>query len=230
MLSERYTTARVSIGDDRFEILVKPDQALDYVGGESVDISNILVVDQIFQDAKKGMKASDEKLLSAFGTNDAREIAEKILQEGELQLTTAQRRKLIEQKRRQIIAFISRHCMDPRTKLPHPPKRIEQALEEIDLSVDPFKSAEDQARAVIDLLRPIIPISMEELRIAVKIPAEYAARAYGAVKDFGRIEKEEWQQDGSWVAIIEMPAGLHGPFLERLGSITQGSIQTKTLK
>jgi len=230
VLSERYTTARVSIGDDRFEILVKPDQALDYVGGESVDISNILVVDQIFQDAKKGMKASDEKLLSAFGTNDAREIAEEILQDGELQLTTAQRRRLIEQKRRQIIAFISRHCMDPRTKLPHPPKRIEQALEEIDLSVDPFKSAEDQARAVIDLLRPIIPISMEELRIAVKIPAEYAARAYGAVKDFGRIEKEEWQQDGSWVAIIEMPAGLHGPFLERLGSITQGSIQTKTLK
>jgi len=120
--------------------------------------------------------------------------------------------------------------MDPRTKLPHPPKRIEQAMEEAKLSIDPFKEPEDQAKDTIQALRPIMPISMEELRIAVKIPAEYAPKAYGKVKDFGRIEREEWQVDGSWVAVIEMPVGLHGPFLERLGRITQGTMQTKTLK
>ncbi len=230
MMSEKYTSARITIGNERFEILVKPEQALDYVMGKEVSLANILVIDDIFSDAKKGMKASEKKLVSAFGTENTKEIAERILRDGKLQLTTTQRRQLIEQKRRQIVSFISRHCMDPRTKLPHPPTRIEQAMEEIRLSIDPFKAADDQARDVIQSLRPILPISIEELRIAVKIPTEYAARAYGAVKDFGRIEKEEWQVDGSWVAVIEMPAGLHGPFLERLGRITQGTMQTKTLK
>ncbi len=229
-MSEKYTSARISIDDNKFEILVRPGPALDYIMGKKVDLSDVLVVDEVFSDAKKGMKASEKKLTSIFGTENAQEIAEKILRDGELQLTTAQRRRLVEQKRLQIVAFISRHCMDPRTKLPHPPTRIEQALEEIRLSIDPFKDAEDQARDVIQALRPILPISMEELRIAVKIPAEYAARAYGAVKDFGSIEKEEWQTDGSWIAMIEMPAGLHGPFLEKLGKITQGTMQTKTLK
>ncbi|MBL7118491.1 ribosome assembly factor SBDS [Candidatus Bathyarchaeota archaeon] len=229
-MSEKHTSARISVGNEKFEILVKPGQALDFVMGKTTDLSDILVVDEIFLDAKKGMKASEKRLSVAFGTENAQEIAEKILRDGELQLTTTQRRQLIEQKRRQIVAFISRHCMDPRTKLPHPPKRIEQAMEEAKLSIDPFKESEDQARDVIQELRPILPISMEELRIAVKIPAEYAPKAYGTVKDFGRIEREEWQVDGSWVAVIEMPVGLHGPFLERLGRITQGTMQTKTLK
>jgi len=223
-------SARISIGNEKFEILVKPEQALDYILGKKADISGILVIDEIFVDAKKGLKASEKKLHSAFGTEDVQEIAEKILRDGELPLTTAQRRQLIEQKRLQIIAFISRHCMDPRTKLPHPPKRIEQAMEEVRVSIDPFKDAEDQARDVVQALRPILPISMEELRIAVKISAEYAARAYGAVKDFGKIEREEWQVDGSWVGVINMPVGLHGPFLEKLGRITQGTMETKTLK
>jgi ribosome maturation protein SDO1 len=229
-MSEKFTSARISIGNDKFEILVKPEQALDYVLGKKADISGILVIDEIFVDAKKGLKASEKKLLSAFGTEDVREIAEKILRDGELPLTTAQRRQMIEQKRLQIVAFISRHCMDPRTKLPHPPKRIEQAMEEARVSIDPFKDAEDQARDAIQALRPIMPISMEELRIAVKISAEYAARAYGAVKDFGKIEREEWQVDGSWVGVINMAVGLHGPFLEKLGRITQGTMETKTLK
>jgi len=230
VMSEKFTSARISIGNDKFEILVKPEQALDYVLGKKADISGILVIDEIFVDAKKGLKASEKKLLSAFGTEDVREIAEKILRDGELPLTTAQRRQMIEQKRLQIVAFISRHCMDPRTKLPHPPKRIEQAMEEARVSIDPFKDAEDQARDAIQALRPIMPISMEELRIAVKISAEYAARAYGAVKDFGKIEREEWQVDGSWVGVINMAVGLHGPFLEKLGRITQGTMETKTLK
>jgi len=218
-MSEKFTSARISIGNEKFEILVKPEQALEYVLGKKADVSGILIIDEIFVDAKKGLKASEKKLISAFGTDKVREIAEKILRDGEVQLTTAQRRQMIEQKRLQIIAFISRHCMDPRTKLPHPPKRIEQAMEEVRVSIDPFKDAEDQARDLIQALRPVLPISFEELRIAVRIPAEYAARAYGAVKDFGKIEREEWQVDGSWVAVIDMPVGLHGPFLEKLGRI-----------
>ena len=229
-MGEKYTTARISIGGQHFEILVNPDAAFDYRSGKPVDISKILMVSSIFTDAGQGMKASDEILLKAFKTQDVFAIAELILKRGELQLTTEQRRRLTEEKRKQIINFISRNCIDPRTNLPHPPLRVEQAMAQVRVVIDPFRASEEQAKAIIDSLRGILPIKFEQLRIAVKVQPEHAGRAIGAAKDFGSIEKQEWGSDGSWIAIISMPAGLHGTFLDKLNDITHGSVQTKMLK
>ena len=229
-MGEKYTTARLSVGGDKFEILVKPDEALDFKMGKQLTVSQLMVIEEIYSDASKGTHASAEKLQKAFGTTDALKIAEEIMKRGELQLTTEQRRQLVENKRKQIIAFLTRHCIDPRTGTPHPPLRIEQALSQVRISVDPFRSAEEQAKAIIDELRPIIPLKIEQMRVAVKIFAEHAVKAYGAVKNFGTITKEEWQSDGSWVGIVEMPAGLYGQFIERLGKLTQGTVQSKILK
>ena len=229
-MSSKFTTARMTVGSEHFEILVKPNLALDYKLGKTVAVSQILAIDEIYADASKGTRASVEKLQKLFGTTDPVKVAEEIMRRGELQLTTEQRRHLVEEKRKSIIAFISRNCIDPRTGAPHPPLRIEQALGQIRLSIDPFKSAEEQSKDIIDMLRPLIPIKMEQMRVAVKIPAEYAAKAYGAVKSYGVISREEWQSDGSWAGTLEMPAGLYGPFIEKLGKLTQGTIQSKLLK
>jgi len=229
-MSEKFTTARITKSGEKFEVLVKPDPALDFKMGKPVSISQLLVIDEIYTDAGKGTRASSEKVQKAFGTQDPMVIAEEIMKHGELQLTTDQRRQLVEDKRKQIIAFVARNCIDPRTGTPHPPIRIEQAMNQIKYSIDPFKSADEQARDVIEELRALLPIKMEQMRVAVKILAEYGAKGYGALKGYGTISKEEWQADGALVAVVEMPAGLYGPFLERLGKITQGTIQTKILK
>jgi ribosome maturation protein SDO1 len=228
-MSEKFTTARITKSGEKFEILVKPDPALDYKMGKQVSISQIVVIDEIYIDAGKGTRASSEKVQKAFGTQDPTVIAEEIMKHGELQLTTDQRRQLVEDKRKQIIAFVARNCIDPRTGTPHPPIRIEQAMNQIKYSIDPFKSADEQAKDVIEELRALLPIKIEQMRVAVKILAEYGAKGYGALKGYGTISKEEWQADGA-LAVVEMPAGLYGPFIERLGKITQGTIQTKILK
>jgi ribosome maturation protein SDO1 len=229
-MSEKFTTARISKSGEKFEILVKPEPALDFKMGKPLGITQILVIEEVYSDAGKGTRASAEKLEKAFGTTDAVKIAEEIMRHGELQLTTDQRRQLVEDKRRQIVAFISRNCIDPRTGTPHPPIRIEQALAQVKYTIDPFKSADEQAKDIIEELRSILPIKMEQMRVAVKIFAEYSAKGYGTLKGYGTITREEWQSDGSLVAVLEMPAGLYGPFVERLGKITQGTIQTKVLK
>lgn len=229
-MSEKFTTARITKTGEKFEILVKPDPALDYKMGKPLSLSQILVIDEIYSDAGKGTRASAEKLEKAFGTVDAAKIAEEIMKHGELQLTTDQRRQLVEDKRKQVIAFISRNCIDPRSGTPHPPIRIEQALSQVKYSIDPFKNADEQAKDIIEELRAIIPIKMEQMRVAVKVLAEFSAKSYGAIKNFGTITREEWQADGALVAVVEMPAGLYGPFVERLGKITQGTIQTKVMK
>jgi ribosome maturation protein SDO1 len=229
-MSEKFTTARISKSGEKFEILVKPEPALDFKMGKPLGISQILVIEEVYSDAGKGTRASVEKLEKAFGTTDAVKIAEEIMRHGELQLTTDQRRQLVEDKRKQVVAFISRNCVDPRTGTPHPPIRIEQALAQVKYTIDPFKSGDEQAKDIIEELRSILPIKMEQMRVAVKIFAEYAAKGYGTLKGYGTITREEWQSDGSLVAVVEMPAGLYGPFVERLGKITQGTIQTKVLK
>ncbi|MCD6431163.1 ribosome assembly factor SBDS [Candidatus Bathyarchaeota archaeon] len=228
-MGEKYTVARLTKGNEHFEILVKPEKALDYRTGKISAITEVLVTETIFSDANKGTKVSEEALRKAFGTTEPLKIADVILKKGVIQLTTEQRRKMIEDKRKQIIAFISRQCVDPRTNLPHPPLRVEQAMQQIHYSIDPFKPVEEQAKEIIKLLRSILPLKMEQVAVGVRIPAEYAAKAYGTVKGFGTIKREEWRADGSWYGVLEMPAGLYGPFLEKIGEITKGNAEAKVI-
>ena len=115
------TIARFSFEGEKFEILVKPDPALEYKLGKKKDISAVLVSEEIYTDSGKGTKPTTEKLLKAFKTEDPTEIAQIIMQKGDLNLTTDQRRKMIEAKRKQIVEFIAKTYVDPRTHLPHPP-------------------------------------------------------------------------------------------------------------
>jgi len=226
-MSERYTVARMTHDGEHFEILVKPQLAFSYRLGKTKSISELLVTETIFADAGKGLRVSEDKLQEVFGTTNSIEIASIILKKGTLQLTTEQRKQLVEDKRRQIVSFISRQCVDPKTNLPHPPLRIEQAMKQIHFSIDPFREVEEQAREIMKLLRPVLPLKMEQVSVAVRIPPEFASKAYGTVKGFGVIKREQWQADGSWSATVEMPAGLYGPFLEKLGNITRGNLEAK---
>ncbi|MEM2341951.1 MAG: ribosome assembly factor SBDS [Candidatus Bathyarchaeia archaeon] len=229
-MSKNYTIARINIGGENFEVLVKPDQAFAFRSGKSISLSEVLVAEVIFTDANKGLRAPEKRLKEAFGTTDPIEIAKIILKKGSLQLTTQQRRQMIEEKRRQIIDFISRNAIDPRTKLPHPPTRIEQALEQVRFSIDPFKSVEEQANEAIRALRAILPLSIEKMSLSVRIPPEYASKAYGTLKSFGTIKNEAWLNDGSLSVVLEIPAGFYGTFLEKMGEMTHGSAEIKILK
>jgi len=228
-MGEKYTIARLSKDNGHFEILVKPEKALQYRMEKTSSIRQVLIAETIFSDANKGTRVSEDALYKAFGTTEPLKVAEIVLKKGTIQLTTEQRRKMIEDKRKQIITFISRQCVNPRTNLPHPPVRVEQAMEEVHHSIDPFKPVEEQAKEVIKLLRSILPLKMEHISVEVQVPAEYAAKAYGTLKAFGTMKNEEWRRDGSWYGVLEMPAGLYGPFLEKIGDVTKGRAVAKML-
>ena len=52
------TLARYSFEGEKFEIMVKPDPALDYKLGRTKDISKVLVSDDIYTDSGKGTRPS----------------------------------------------------------------------------------------------------------------------------------------------------------------------------
>ncbi len=224
------TVVKYSFEGVKFEILVKPDPALDFKLGKKKDISSVLVSDEIYTDSSKGTRASTEKLLKAFKTDDAAVIAEKILQKGDLNLTTDQRRKMIEEKRKQIVQFIAKTYVDPRSHLPHPPLRIEQAMKDARTSIDPQKNADDQIKDIVEQLRSIIPLKSENLDLEIIIPAQYAAKSYSVLKSTGTLKKEDWLANGSLKAILEIPAAARPNVIDRLGSITKGtaSVEVKS--
>ena len=225
-----YTVVRHQTGGEKFEILVDPDKGLLYKKGEMGEVANVLMADFIFTDARKGEKASADKLMKIYETSDVYEVAKIMFEKGTFQLNAQQRKEMVEQKLRQIINLISKTYVDPKTKLPHPPVRIENAMEDAKISIDPFIEAEEQLQDIVQALRSSLPMSSESLQIALKIPAEYTGKSYGTVKNYGTIKREEWQTNGSWVAVVEIPAALQMELLDTLGKETQGNVQSKIVK
>ena len=222
--------ARLKKGEEHFEVLVDPYAAADLIDGKDINVMQNLAIDAIFKDSKKGTHASEDSLIKHFGTNNITEISKQIILKGVIQLTTEQRHKMQKNKKARIVDVIAKNAMDPKTKSPHPRQRIELAMEQAGVHIDPFKPVSEQVKIIIDLLRPIIPISMENIRISVKIPAEYIGRAYGIVRNFGALEREDWQSDGSWLGIIRIPAGMQNDFYDKINDATKGNVSTKILK
>src|SRR5689334_372248 len=167
MVDTKITIVRLNVDNNKFEILVKPDPALEYKLGRRTDLSSILVSDEIYADANKGSRIGSEKLMKFFKTTDSAEVAKQILSRGELSLTTDQRRKMVEEKKKQIVQHINKSFVDPKTHIPHPPLRIESAMDEARVVIDPFKRPEDQVKTIIDSLRKILPLKSEIIRLTI---------------------------------------------------------------
>ena len=220
---------RIHKGGEKFEIILDKDKAYAYVEGKKNDLANILVVEEVFKDAKKGERASKEELVKVFGTDDVYEITKIILEKGEIQLTTEQKKKMQEEKLKQIIDIIARNAIDVRTKAPVPLKRIELALEEVKFHVDPFKPAEAQVEEALSKLKLVLPLKFAKVKIAVKVPPAYAMKAYGFLKSYG-LKKEEWGSQGEPFVLVELPAGMQGEFYDKLNKLTGGEALTKVLE
>jgi len=223
-------TARYVKGGEHFEVLVDPDKALRIREERDSDIEGALVVEEIFKHASRGDKASEEGIKKIFGTTDTIKVAEKIIKKGEIHLTSEQRRRIQEDKRKQVVNVIARNAVNPQTGAPHPPARIEKAMEEAKMSIDPFKNVDELVGLVMKAIRPIIPIRFEEIDIAVKIPADYTAKSYGELQNFGSIIKEGWQKDGAWIGVVRFPAGLQNDFYELVNRLTKGEAETRKVK
>ena len=226
---EDSVTARFETGGNRFEILIDPEAAQQYKEGEEIDWEEAIAADGIWNDSSKGDRAPEKLVNDTFGSLDLIDIYKKILAEGSIQLTSQQKKEMVEQKRKRIISHIAANAMNPQTGGPHPPQRIENAIEEIRYSVDPIESDEKQIEKIVSKIKLLIPISFDKIRVAVKIPAIYVGKCYGQLSGLGNIESEEYQKDGSWIGIIEMAAAAQTKLEDLLGSVTKGTAEIKAL-
>lgn len=222
---DKFTIVRLSAGNEKFEILVKPDPALEYKLGKKMDISNIMISDEIYSDANKGTRSSSEKLMKAFKTTDQFEIAKQIMEKGDLNMNTDQRRKMVEEKKRQIVEHINKNFVDPKTHMPHPISRINAVIDDARVAIDPFKRIDDQLKNIIEPMRKLLPLKSEILELTVTVPAQYSGQSFSVFKSIGDIKSEQWLSDGSLQVVLNLNAGLKSSFLDRIGTATKGSAQ-----
>ena len=222
--------ARLETFGETFEILLDP-AAMDLIkAGKEIDLMEYLAVEDVFNNARKGTRPTEDIIKKAFGTTDIKEVAQKIIAKGEVQITAEQRKDMLEAKKKQIVTYIAANAINPQTKLPHPPLRIELALDEAKFHADPFKPVDKQVEEAMRLLRPLIPIRFEKTKVAIRLKGDDYGKCYDDLIHFGIVEKEEWQADGSWIGVIEIPAGLITEMTNKLNSKTKGNAQVKALQ
>ncbi len=228
-MSSKQIIVKYTHNKDTFELIVDSELAYEFLSGKRTDPLGILESDEIWRDSKKGIQQSREKINEAFGTTDLATVASLILKKGNVPLTTEHRSRMLEDKRRQIVEEIMKNAIDPRTNAPMPKIRIENAMKEARINVDPFKSVGEQVETIVDKIRLVLPIKFATIKIEVIIPAEYAAAGYGVLKRFSP-KSEEWMSNGGVKAVVEIPAGMQNDFYDKINSVSHGSVRTAILK
>jgi len=225
-------TARLESHGERYEVLVDPDAALAIKRGEfEGDIEDVIAAEDVFEDASSGDRPPENALKEVFESTDPLEIIPEVIKQGEIQITAEQRREMQEQKHKQLINRIARNAVNPQMdNAPHPPERIESALEETKFRVDPMEPVENQVDEALEALRPVIPIRFETITVASQLPAEYAGSGQAKIREFGDLKEEEWQADGSWIGVLEFPAGLQNDFYDLVNEVSSGNAEIKILE
>jgi ribosome maturation protein SDO1 len=225
-------TARLESHGERFEVLVDPDAALAIKRGEfEGDLEDVIAAEDVFENASRGDRPAESALEEVFETTDPIEIIPEVITEGEIQITADQRREMQEQKHRQLINRITRNAVNPQMDdAPHPPERIESALEETDFKIDPMEPVENQVDEALEALRPVIPIRFDTVKVAVHLPADHAGSGQAKVREFGDLEREEWQADGSWIGVVEFPAGMQNEFYDLVNEVSSGTAETEIIE
>jgi len=216
-LSRPSTISRLTLHGEKFEIIVAPDPALNFKLTGKGDVRKILLVDEVYSDSKKGLRVPSEKLRKFFGTTDVYVIAEKILKEGDLQLTGEQRRRMIESKRQQIVAMLSKLLLEPSSGNPIPSLRIEQSLSQTGVSIDPFKPPEEQVKNVVKALRKVLQFKVNEVVLTLTCAQTLSNDVYGFANSIGEVDQTRVQKDKSVKITVRVPSVTMSYFLENLG-------------
>ena len=229
---DKAVIARLEKSGSRFEVLVDPDAALLISSGKfDGNIEDVIAAQDVFEDVSRGDRPAEENLKKVFNTTDPLLIIPEVIRLGDIQITAEQRREMQAQKHRKLVTIITRNAINPQmNNAPHPPARIEAALEQSGFRVDPLKPVENQVEDALDALRPLIPIRFEEISIAVRFPSSYAGKAQAQIRAFGTLQKEEWQNDGSWIGVVRFPAGMQDEFYNLANGLSQGEAETRIIK
>jgi ribosome maturation protein SDO1 len=222
------TLAKLKTGKMTFETMVDLENAIKFRKGDaSVSIADVIRDVSIYTDQKKGMRAGNAELMNSFGTADINAIVERIVKKGEIEVTKEFRDEALENRKKQVVDFLSKNAVDVRTGRPFTPDMIESAIKQAGVKIE-NTGIDKQIKNIVEGLKRIIPIKIETKKIKVRIPVEHTGKIYGIIQEYK--EKEEWMSNGDLEVVLNIPVGMQLEFYDKLNSVTHGSAITQEIK
>ncbi len=214
----------------KFEVLVDPDKALEFKKGKFINLEEIIAYPGVYHDVRRGDAIPEEELQKNFGTTDVFRVAEKIVVGGEMQFTTEQRRRFVEEKRKEIADIISKRGINPQTNTVHPPQRILNAMDKAGMNVDPLIDAELQVNKIVESIKTLLPIKFQRIIVQIIIPTQFSGKTYSVLKRTVGKFNERWLNDGSLQVTLDIPAGVQEDVFKKIGDITKGNFKSNIIK
>ena len=155
------------------------------------------------------------------------EIVEKIIKDGEVQLTQEHRDEEKENKLKQVVEFLVTNAVEPQTGNPHTAERIKNALEQSHVNIKNVP-IENQIKNILEEVSKVIPIKIETKKVRITVPAVHTGKVHGIINQYK--ENEKWLDDGSLEVVVSVPAGIIIDFYDKLNSVTHGSALTEEIR
>lgn len=161
------------------------------------DLDNVVQIQKIFLNVSKGQMANAEDLKKAFGTEDEHKILleasfwslflvtgrspisyTKVLKKGELQVGDKERNAQLSLLYRDIATTVADRCVNPETRRPYTVTMIESAMADLHFSVNPNRTAKQQALELIKALKEAktLPIERAQMKVKIVMPSRDAKR------------------------------------------------------
>lgn len=175
------------------------------------DIDGVLRSHKIFLNVSKRQMAKNTDLMTAFNTDNVNAICKEIMEKGELQVSEKERHSEMDSLFKDIATIISDKYLNPQTKCPYSVSTIEQAMKDINYSVKPYQTVEQQVLEVKSLLKDHIRLEKTNMRIKLVISGKDAKKMKEKIVPYCvTVEEEIW----------------NGAILSLIGIIVPGSLIT----
>jgi ribosome maturation protein SDO1 len=212
-------------GKHAFEVATLPGTVTKYREGVLKSIEDVLVTDIIFTDYHRGERASELDLKAAFGEGYRKgEVLERILHKGDFQLSAAERRQKLEQKRNEIIEYIHKNFVDPKSCLPIPRMRVEQALETIHPRIDMDQPADRQVAQIMSKLVVCMPMKKHQVEGTLRLPHTVLGASNAIVHSYCSVSREHYTSEGAVLEVMIAP-GDYDAFIKALNHVSKGNFQ-----
>jgi len=191
-MSQKFQLVRYQKGKKKFEIMTKQGAVTKYKEGK-LGFNKVCSTTTIFTNVKKGDQAKEADLEAVFETTNEEEICRLILKMGTLQLTAKEREAKVEQKRQEVLHYIHSNWEDPKSKLPHPMVRLENAFKaskcKVDVEGDAMKQAED---AVKKMQGELYFAKISQIQGTLTLAMKYMGVVEGMIRRFATVTKTDY--------------------------------------
>mmetsp|Transcript_20251 Transcript_20251/g.30097 ORF Transcript_20251/g.30097 Transcript_20251/m.30097 type:complete len:276 (-) Transcript_20251:34-861(-) len=218
--SKKNQIVRYKKGKEHFEALTNTGAVGKFRKG-LLGWDKVLFADEVFTDVSRGTRPTDDQLESTFGTTDSTTCLKEIIEKGELLLSAAERKEKVENKKNKVLNYLHKYYIDPKSNLPHPITRLENALVELKVRIDPDQSVEKQVTQIIKNMPAVLPIKKSIMRASITIPHKYTGACHGIIHQHAKVEKENWLADGCCMSIACAP-GDYTVLVSSLTKVTSG--------